>query len=282
MKNPTCKNFKKAFSLVEIVVAMTILALISTTVLSIVSQAGATAADLRESDQKDDAMNLFLHLLQRTIETIPEGATIEMMPASDTVTGFPEILMTDVVGAFTFGEDFGASGDLYIGLVPQQEYLGESVEGSLFHLAISHESFGPQDTAGDGFVIGAGAEGDLQADSQGRYWLTLVDDVVSWGWRYRSEDGQDWLDEWSEVPALMELVIEDSHRPGPTRIVFDLPDHLVEAGGGSNQTQQQDAEQQTEQPENEADAGANGGGGIRGGGARGGGGGGNRGSAPRG
>lgn len=243
MKNPIA-NRSSAFSLVEVVIALTILALISTSILAIVAQAGNTAADLRDSDQNDEELSRFLLLLKRTVETIPDGATLELIEASETTTGLPELHLSGVVSEFTFGEFSGAAGELYIGLQAQEEFQGEPVGGgNLYQLAISHDSYAPQSTTGDDFVIAAGGDGDLQADEQGRYWLPLVDDVIAWSFRYWSDEAQDWVTEWTEVPALIELVIEDSHRPGPTRLVFELPAHLVDpsAADTTEQTAEQNA-----------------------------------------
>lgn len=216
----------KAFTLVEIVVAMTILALISGTVMAILVQAGDTAAGIRDMDKKDEEIARFLDLLKRTVETLPVDATIEMVPASESVSGFPEMKISNAVGAFTFGEDIGTAGELTIGLQVQAE---SDLDGQFFELAISRDSFSPDDTDGDGMVFGAGAEEFLTADAEGRYWLPLVSDIISATWKYWDEDASEWLTEWQEenLPPLLEFVVEDSHRPGPVRVVFEVPEHLV-------------------------------------------------------
>lgn len=217
-----------AFTLVEIVVAMTILALVSGTVMAILIQAGDVAADIRDTDQKDEELSRFLDLLGQTIESLPGESTIEMVPASESVSGFPEMKITDAVGAFIFGEDIGAAGDLVIGIRPQSSDPGNDSTAYL-ELAISRESYSPEDTDGDGMVIGAGGEDFLTPDSEGRYWLPLVSGILEATWRYWDESSQEWLTEWEEdtLPPLMELVVEDSYRPATIRTVYELPDHLV-------------------------------------------------------
>jgi hypothetical protein len=223
----------KAFTLVEIVVAMTILALISGTVMAILVQAGDTAADIRDTDQKDEEISRFLTLLERTVETLPVDASIEMIPQSESISGFPEMKISNAVGAFTFGEDIGSAGEIIIGLQPQEE--GDE-QGPLFELAISRDSFSPEDTDGSGMVFGAGNEDFLTADAEGRYWLPLVSDIISATWRYWDEDSGNWLTEWEgqNLPPLLEFVVEDSHRPGPVRVVFEVPEHIVSGEGSSS------------------------------------------------
>ena len=55
------------FSLFEIVVAMTILGIISVSVFSILWHAGDTAAEIRELYQRDEEVSRFLALLRESI-----------------------------------------------------------------------------------------------------------------------------------------------------------------------------------------------------------------------
>jgi len=230
MRSDPDQTSRRGFTLVEIVISMTILALISGTVLAILAQAGDTAADIRDMDQKDEEISRFLDLLERTIETLPVDASIEMIPAADSITGFPEMKISNAVGAFTFGEDIGTAGELTIGLQPQKD--SEQNE-PLFELAISRDSFAPEDTDGDGMLIGAGGADFLTPDEQDRYWLPLVGNITTATWRYWDDDAREWLTEWEQdnLPPIMEFVIEDSHRPGPVRVVFEIPEHLVIGSG---------------------------------------------------
>ena len=229
MKSDRRDRQNGAFTLVEIVVAMTILALVSGTVMAILMQAGDVAADIRDTDRKDEELSRFLDLLGQTIESLPSESTIEMVPASESVSGFPEMKITDAVGAFIFGEDIGTAGELVIGIRPQSSPPEDDDSTAYLELAISRESYSPEDTDGDGMVIGAGSEDFLTPDSEGRYWLPLVGGILEATWRYWDESSQEWLTEWEEdtLPPLMELVVEDSYRPAPIRTVYELPDHIV-------------------------------------------------------
>ncbi len=230
---------RSGFTLAEIVIAMTILALISGSVMAMLLQAGDTAADIRDTDKKDEEISRFIELLGHTIEALPSDATMEMTIGSESASGYPELKISDAVGAFIFGEDVGSAGELVIGLQPQDDSDGSSDSTEpLYQLAISRDSFSPEDTDGDGMVFGAGADDFLTPDTEGRYWLPLVSDIISAGWRYWDEENQEWLTEWEEenLPPLMELSIEDSHRPGAVRAVFELPDHVVSGEGGRDDT----------------------------------------------
>ena len=219
----------------EIVIALTILTLISGTILAIVVQAANVASTIHGSDLKDEEVSRFLELLKETVESLPVDASIEMIPASESISGASEMKISNAIGAFTFGEDIGSAGELTIALQPQAEVDGLPGDGSIFELSLSRDSFSPEDSDGDNVVFNVG-EGDiLTADSEGRYWLPLLGDILTAEWRYWDEENQEWLSEWEEdnLPPLMELAIEDTYSPGPIRMVVEIPEHLVTGEGVS-------------------------------------------------
>lgn len=228
-RNQVQRGRNAAFTLIEILIAMTIFALISGSILAILAQAGTAAADLRDTDQKEEEISRFVSLLRQTIETLPADAKVEMVPASESASGFAEMKISNAMGAFLFGEDIGSAGELTIGLQPQDEAENQGQEGQFYQLAISRDSFAPKDTDGSGMVFGAGGEDFLTPDSEGRYWLPLVSHVLSASWRYFDEQNGEWLEEWTEqnLPPLMEFVIDDNYHAAAVRTVFEMPDHLV-------------------------------------------------------
>jgi len=226
MRGAMQRQERAGFSLFEIVIAMAILALISGTVLSILWQAGDTAAEIREWDRRDEELSVFLSLLEETIEGLPNTGSITMTPPNESASGFHEMTVSDAATAFAFGERIGSIGETTIALRPAtDERSGES----LFELALSRDDFAPNDEDGDGMVFRAGEDDFLDQDEEGRYWLPLVSGVESASWRFWDEEQREWLDEWTDeerLPALMEFAIDDLYRPVPLRVVFEVPLHL--------------------------------------------------------
>ena len=100
---------RAAFSLFEIVIAMAILSMIATAVLSVLWQAGDTAAELRYLDRRDEEVSRFVMLLRESIEGLPPGATITMNPAESSESGNHEMLLEITPTAFVFGETIGSA-----------------------------------------------------------------------------------------------------------------------------------------------------------------------------
>ena len=209
----------RAFSLFEIVIAMSILAMLAGTIFGIVWKAGDAAAEIRDYDTRDEQVARFLSLMRQTIESLPDGAKMTMSPPEETSTGFYEMTISGAPTSFAFGERNLGNGDTIVALRPQSEpsrdpTLAEAADvPPLFEIAISREDFAPSDSDGDGMVFGAGGDDAfLQADEDGRYWLPVLNDVTSMGWRFWDSDQRDWLDQWdddSRMPELLELSLDE-------------------------------------------------------------------------
>ncbi|MEQ1840127.1 MAG: prepilin-type N-terminal cleavage/methylation domain-containing protein, partial [Verrucomicrobiales bacterium] len=220
----TTRSSQGGFSLFEIVVAMTILGVISGSVLSILWQAGDTAREIRELDQRDEEVSRFIALLRETIENLPADGTISMKPAEETTSGYPELIIENSATGFVFGEIVGSSEETVISLRPGKV----SPDGQpTFDLALSRSEFEPDDTDGSGMVFGVGEEDFLQSDDDGRYWLPLLTGVTAASWNFWDEEQQAWIDEWTDdekMPVLLAFSLDDAYRPVPLRVVFEVPE----------------------------------------------------------
>ncbi len=220
---------ERGFSLFEVVVAMAILGLISSTVLSVLWQAGDTAAEIRHLDRREEEVSRFVELLRETIEGLPPEATLSMSPPSESDSGYDELKLENTSTAFVFGETVGSCEEFYLSLRP-----GAVDESGVqtFDLAISRSDFVPDDADGSGMVFSAGIDDFLQQDENGRYWLPVLTGVSMAAWRFWDEDRQEWIEEWtddSRMPLMLELSLDDPYRPAPLRLVFDVPDHLTQS-----------------------------------------------------
>lgn len=278
-----------AFSLFEIVVAMTILGIISSAVFSILWQAGDTAAGIRELDQRDEEVSRFLTLLRESIENLPPGGTLLMTPAEESDSGYPELVIGNSATGFTFGEIVGSSEETILSVRPGKI----SPEGvATFDLALSRADFEPEDTDGSGMVFRAGTDDFLQSDDEGRYWLPLLSGITAATWNFWDTEQQEWVDEWTDgekMPMLLAFSFDDNFRPVPLRVVFTVPEQAsnppseTAAATGSGTTTTQSSESGGRGRENRSEGGegrSRGGEGRSGRGEAGPGGGGERGGAP--
>jgi hypothetical protein len=216
-----------AFSLFEIAIAMAILSLIAGTVLSMLMQAGDSAAEIRHLDRRDEEINRFVVLLRETIEGLPPDASFSMTPATETESGFDELKLENAASGFVFGETVGSTEEVYIALRPSVDLSNEGEP--TFDLAISRDDFVPDDD-GSGMVFNAGSDDFLQQDDEGRYWLPLLSGVSSAVWRFWDEEQMEWIDEWTDeekMSPLMEFSLLDAGVTIPATVVFQVPDRLV-------------------------------------------------------
>lgn len=274
-ERPPYRKTSRAFSLFEIVVAMVILGLISGAVLSIIWQAGDSAAEIRDLDQRDEEVGRFLTLLRETVENLPPDGTLAITPAEESTSGYPELTIGNSATAFTFGETVGSAEESVIALRPGD--VSETGE-QLFNLALSRADFAPDDETGSGMVFRAG-EGDLmEVDEDGRYWLTLVSGVRAASWRYWEEEQREWIEEWTDdstMPPLLEFAFADTYQAFPKRMIFQVPEQVVDPGtaeaaaNAANTTSQTSSVQSSDSGSGRGGRGGRGGGGDRGRGDRG-------------
>lgn len=224
---PASRSTESGFSLFEIAVAMAILGLISSAVLSVLWQAGDAAAEIRYLDRRDEEVYRFVDLLRETIEALPPDATLSMSPSSETDSGYDELKLENASTAFVFGETVGSTDEVFIALRPS---VDSGTGEPRFDLAISRSDFVPDDQDGSGMVFQAGGDDMLQPDDQGRYWLPLLTGVAGATWRFWDEENQEWIDEWTDeerLPPLMEFALLDGGVGVPMTTVFEVPERLV-------------------------------------------------------
>lgn len=230
-----------AFSLVEVVVSMVILSLILGSVFGVVWQATDSAAELRVLDARDQQVSRFLSLYRKTLESLPVGTSLTITPAEESTSGQEEMKIEGATTAYAMGVDSDTDGETIIALRAQAEDpTGElaDFEGTLFQVAVSRETFKPI-VDGDDMAIRAGeTDPFFEIDEDGRYWLPLLNNVVSMTWRYWDSDQREWMEVWEEdtMPEMLELSLLDPWRPAPLRVVFEMPSHLVEGSTGGQAT----------------------------------------------
>jgi len=227
---------ERAFSLVEVVVSMVILSLILGSVFGVVWQATDSAAELRILDARDQQVGRFLSLYRRTLESLPVGASVTITPAGESSSGQEEMKIVGATTAYAMGVSSGTDGETIISLRMQDEEPTGDLDdhvGPLYKIAVSREDFKPV-VDGDEMAIRVG-EGDpfFEIDDEGRYWLPLLDNIVSMSWRYWDAGQREWVETWEEdaLPEMLELSLLDPWRPAPLRVVFELPAHLVQGSG---------------------------------------------------
>lgn len=218
---------------------MVILSLILGSVFGVVWQATDSAAELRVLDARDQQVSRFLSLYRRTLESLPVGTSVTITPAEESASGQEEMKIEGATTAYAMGVDSDTDGETIIALRIQAEKPKGELEGyagPLFQVAVSRESFKP--IADDNDIAIRVGESDpfFEIDDEGRYWLPLLDNIVSMTWRYWDAEQREWMEVWEEdmMPEMLELSLLDPWRPAPLRVVFEMPAHLTQAAQASS------------------------------------------------
>jgi prepilin-type N-terminal cleavage/methylation domain-containing protein len=265
-----------AFTLIEIVIAMTILGMITGTLFALIQGSVRGAAEIERIQRENDSINRFLDLCRRTFTTMPSTATLTLTlldPNSPTTSG-QEITISGAPHSFGFGFNPLSYKDTILGLRPDPNAVTDQNGALLNYLCLSREDLIPQ-TDANGMALRQETTGLSAPDEQGRYWMPLLPEVVSVKWRFYKEADQTWLEEWddSDWPDLIDIQLVMKDRTLPIRMVYSVPTIKLVAGNGttSTTTSSPSANSNTSNQNNQGGGANNGGGNNGGGGGQGGG-----------
>jgi type II secretory pathway pseudopilin PulG len=226
-----------AFTLIEIVIAMTILGMITGTLFALIQGSVRGAAEIERIQRENDSINRFLDLCRRTFTTMPSTATLTLTlldPNSPTTSG-QEITISGAPHSFGFGFNPLSYKDTILGLRPDPNAVTDQNGALLNYLCLSREDLIPQ-TDANGMALRQETTGFSAPDEQGRYWMPLLPEVVNLKWRFYKEADQTWLEEWddSDWPELIEIQLVMKDRTAPIRMVYSVPTLVLTAGRGSS------------------------------------------------
>ena len=267
--SPPSRNRRRAaFTLMEIVIAMTILGMITGTLFALIQGSVKGAAEIERIQRENDSINRFLDLCRKTFTTLPSTATLTLSlldPNSPTTSG-QELTISGAPHSFGFGFNPLSYQDTILGLRPDPGGATDQNGVALNYLCLSREDLIPK-TDQSGLAMRQETEGLSAPDEQGRYWMPLLPEVASLKWRFFKEDDETWLEEWddSSWPALIEVQLLMKDRTLPIRMVYSVPQILLTKGTG---TSGGSSSSSSSNSQNNASGGTNSGGGGGAGGGR--------------
>ncbi|MFZ4764743.1 MAG: prepilin-type N-terminal cleavage/methylation domain-containing protein [Roseimicrobium sp.] len=216
---------RHGFTLLEIVMALTILALLSGMVFGIIRVSMNTATETRALQLENDAVSRFILLCRHTFQNLPSTAILTLTITEKGTPPQQELTLSGVPEAFAFGVNPMSYKDSILGLRPDLTATNASETGApLYTLALSREDIIPKDPNQPPGAASPSGEGAAAPDDQGRYWMPLMSNVTSLSWRFLKEDDV-WEEEWdsTNLPLLVEMNLLLQERTQPLRVVFALP-----------------------------------------------------------
>lgn len=222
----------------EVVIALTILGMITATLFSIIQGSVRAAAQIEQLQRENDGINRFLELCRKTFTTLPSTATLTLTVLDANVDAGQELTLSGAPNCFGFGMRPISYSDTVLGLRPDPAGATDVNEAPLQYLCLSREDLIAQSDSRD-IALRQEVSGLAAPDEQGRYWMPLLPDVVSLKWRFYQEEDDTWLEEWSESdwPQLIEVQLLMRDRLTPLRMVYSLPVIQITAGTGGGGTQ---------------------------------------------
>ncbi len=220
-----------AFTLMEVVIALTILGLITGTLFAIIQGSVRGAAQIEQLQRENDAIHRFLELCRQTFTTLPSSATLTLKPLDSRVDSGQELTISGSTHCFSFGLKPITYEDTILGLRPDPAGATDQNGLPLQYLCLSREDLIPA-TDDRSLALRQETTGLAAPDEQGRHWMPLLPDVVQLKWRFYKEDDDTWLEEWedSDWPELIEVQLQMRDRTTPLRMVYSLPVIQIIAG----------------------------------------------------
>lgn len=218
------------FSLLEVVIALTILAMISTTLFAIIKGSVKGASDIERTQRENDQINRFLDICRTTFQTMPASATLTLKQLdSSGLSSSQELAIAGVPTCFGFGPSPTSYEETVLGLRPDVRQPTAEDGTARYLLSITRKdllgaSTDPNQPAV--FTTGLDEDPEFAPDDQQRTWMPLLRGVSMMKWRFFKDSTDEWLEEWSSSkwPDLIELQLQMEGRALPMRMVWAVPE----------------------------------------------------------
>ncbi len=226
--NGTFRKHARGFTLLEVALGVTILAVLAGTMFTIVQGSLRAASEIQVVQRDNRRLDRFIETLRQAFRTMPANARISLVMV-ERAPMRQEITFSGVPEAFAWGDEPVVRENFTLALQPYPEALVAEGDPE-YYLAITRPSFfrpeegeGPQEMLMNASVtIPLGQKNvPLIADERSRYWLPLAPAVRDMTWRFYQTDKKRWVEESGAVrPPLVELTLFPFERNTPIRVVF--------------------------------------------------------------
>ena len=112
---------RQAFTLLEVVIALTLLTLFSGTLFSIVRGSVVAATEIEKVQQSNDQLNRFIALCRNTFQNLPSTAILTLTSTGQGLTPLQELTISGMPECFPFGASPFSYKDTILGLRPDVE-----------------------------------------------------------------------------------------------------------------------------------------------------------------
>ncbi len=222
------------FTLIEVIIGLTILSMITGTLFAIIKGAVSGAADIERVQRENDSVNRLIELFRQTFQTMPSTGTLTLKITQQTDPVMQELTIGSAPHSFAFGTSPISYKDNIIGLQADAAQTTSAESGlPRYNLSLSREDLIPK-TDDNQMSVRQDVNSVTAPDAEGRYWMPLLPAVTSLSWKFYKLSDDTWVEEWSESkwPDLIEMNLVMEGRTLPIRSVFSVPVLAIRAGSG--------------------------------------------------
>ena len=218
------------FTLLEVALGVTILAVLAGTMFTIVQGSLQAASDIEVVQRENRRIERYVFLLKQLFRTFPSNANVGLKIVERTPLT-QELTLTGASTAFVWGEEPVANEPVTLALRRYPEALVTEESPEYFLGLTRPDFFRPDPDEGRSEALTSGTldypvgQRDLPiiADDKGRYWLPILPGVRSMTWRFYQLDKKRWVEESGPTrPPLIELTIMPFERNTPIRTIFAI------------------------------------------------------------
>ncbi|MEZ0389825.1 MAG: type II secretion system protein J, partial [Verrucomicrobium sp.] len=186
-------RFRAGFTLLEIIMAMTLLALLSGMVFGIVRVSLRAAVETQQVQQENDEVNRYVALCRHMFQNLPVTAILTLKVTESGTAPMQELTVSGAPESFSYGYSPMSYKDTILGLRPDYTATETAENGvHVYYLGLSREDIIP-DQVGQSEGTARGSGVGLEApDDQGRYWMPMLKNVISLNWRFYKADEDIW------------------------------------------------------------------------------------------
>lgn len=193
----------RAFTLLEVVLSMAILALLAGALYAMVGASVRGTSELEARENRVQQINGYLGLCRKIFRTMPGRGTLELRVTRQGENYTPELIFRNAPGLFQWGNE----DNVYISTI-----LGvRSQVGGLVNVSILQD----KEDEIDSYLNGGTAK---------RPWLVLLPDLRKVEWEFYDPRTLVWMKEWKEGgvrPTFAELTLTSEQGTG--KYVFWIP-----------------------------------------------------------
>ena len=213
---PLPSTLNCGFTLIEVVIGLTILTMITGTLFAIIKGAVRGAADIERVQRENDSINRFIELCRQTFQTMPGTATLTLKITEQSDPLMQELTIANSPHCFGFGTSMTSYKDSIIGLRPDtvQETSTET-NAARFNLSLSREDLIPSSDDNQ-MAVQQEVESLTAPDEEGRYWMPLLSGVTGLTWRFYKMTDDVWEEEWSDSKWPDLIAVSYTHLTLPT------------------------------------------------------------------